>query len=50
VGSYDDVAKVLAQYLEAGFRTFIMDVPREPDDLMHARTAFELADRLLAVP
>ncbi len=36
VGSYDDVAAEIAQYINLGFRTFITDIPREPDDLDHA--------------
>jgi len=43
VGSYDRVAEELRLYLERGFRTFILDIPRSPDDLHHANLAFERA-------
>lgn len=46
VGSYDDVATAIAGYLELGFSTFIMDVPRAPDDLAHVRVVFERAREL----
>lgn len=40
VGSYDDVADELGRYLELGYRTFLLDIPREEDDLAHASAAF----------
>lgn len=40
VGSHDDVAQELGRYLELGYRTFLLDIPREEDDLLHASTAF----------
>jgi alkanesulfonate monooxygenase len=43
VGGYDRVAEELRLYLERGFRTFILDIPRSPDDLHHANLAFERA-------
>lgn len=43
VGSYDDVAAEIARYIDLGFRTFITDIPREPDDLHHARIVLERA-------
>lgn len=43
VGSYDRVAEEVGRYLALGFRTFILDIPREPDDLMHTGRAFRLA-------
>ncbi|MEU2172476.1 LLM class flavin-dependent oxidoreductase [Micromonospora chersina] len=43
VGSYDEVARVLRTYLDGGTRTFVIDVPQEPDDLHHARIAVERA-------
>ena len=33
VGSYDRVGNELRIYLERGFRMFILDIPRSPDDL-----------------
>lgn len=43
VGSYDEVAQAVTTYLNAGARTFVLDVPQEPDDLYHARIAMERA-------
>jgi alkanesulfonate monooxygenase len=43
VGSHDEVARAVTAYLNAGIRTLILDVPREPDDLHHARIAIERA-------
>ena len=40
VGSYDEVGRQLARYQDLGYRTFILDIPREEDDLVHARAAF----------
>lgn len=48
VGSYEAVAGALAEYLDMGIATFILDVPRTPDDLSHASLAFELAGRLVS--
>jgi hypothetical protein len=30
-------------YLNGGIRTFVLDIPQEPDDLHHARIAIERA-------
>jgi alkanesulfonate monooxygenase len=49
VGSYDRVADELRLYLERGFRTFVLDIPRSPDDLHHANLAFERASSTVAV-
>jgi alkanesulfonate monooxygenase len=43
VGSYDEVGKAVTAYLADGVRTFVLDVPEEPDDLYHARIAIERA-------
>jgi alkanesulfonate monooxygenase len=43
VGSHVQVARELAQYLDAGDRTFILDVPANREDLRHAGLAFERA-------
>lgn len=43
VGNYDEVAEAVATYLGGGIRTFVLDIPEEPDDLWHARTAIERA-------
>ena len=47
VGSYDEVAGLLARYLELGHEAFILDIPTAEDDLYHARTAFERAAALV---
>lgn len=49
VGDYATVGAELARYLEIGFRTFIMDIPREPDDLTHIGVAFHRATSLAFV-
>ncbi|HJP80544.1 MAG TPA: LLM class flavin-dependent oxidoreductase [Pseudonocardiaceae bacterium] len=43
VGSHDEVAQALTTYLNGGIRTFVLDIPREPDDLWNARIAMERA-------
>lgn len=43
VGSHDEVAQAVATYLNGGIRTFVLDIPQEPDDLWHARIAIERA-------
>lgn len=43
VGTYDEVAQALSTYLNGGVRTFVLDLPQEPDDLHHARIAIERA-------
>ena len=40
VGSYLKVAEELRRYLDAGYRTFILDVPVDEQDLRHIRAAF----------
>lgn len=40
VGSYDCVAEELARYIAAGYRTFILDIPPDPEDLGHISIAF----------
>ena len=43
VGSHEDVAGVLSQYVRRGFHTFIVDEPEKEEDLANARFAFDLA-------
>jgi len=43
VGSHERVGAELARYLASGCRTFILDVPRDPDDLEQTEAAFERA-------
>lgn len=43
VGSYEDVADVVADYIDLGYTNFIVDIPRSPDDFDHISKVFELA-------
>ena len=43
VGSYDRVAEEVSRYADAGYRTFVLDVPASPDELRHIGTVFERA-------
>jgi alkanesulfonate monooxygenase len=43
VGSYDRVSAELARYLALGYRTFILDVPFDREDLQHTNAAFARA-------
>jgi alkanesulfonate monooxygenase len=41
VGSYERVAAELARYMNAGYRTVILDIPPSADELAHTFAAFE---------
>lgn len=43
VGSYGRVAEELARYIALGYRTFILDVPPDQEELQHIRAGFERA-------
>lgn len=43
VGSYDQVADEVARYVDAGYRTFILDAPASTEDLEHVGNVFERA-------
>lgn len=43
VGSYDEVVEELRKYLRGGVRAFILDDPREQEDLRYAQTAIQRA-------
>jgi alkanesulfonate monooxygenase len=43
VGSYERIADELARYMALGHRSFILDVPASPEELVHIHSAFELA-------
>jgi alkanesulfonate monooxygenase len=43
VGSYDRVADEVSRYVEAGYRTFILDVPASPEEMQHIGEVFERA-------
>ena len=49
VGSYAAVAQAVAGYVNAGYRTFVLDVPASPAELSHIGRVFGLAvDRVAA--
>jgi alkanesulfonate monooxygenase len=41
VGSYEQVAAELGRYMNAGYRTVILDIPPSSDELAHTFTAFD---------
>jgi alkanesulfonate monooxygenase len=43
VGSHATVARELLTYIEAGYRTFILDIPPDQEELRHTATAFNQA-------
>ena len=43
VGSYDRVADEVARYVDAGYRTFILDVPASVEEMEHVGAVFERA-------
>ena len=43
VGSYEQVATELARYFSAGYRTVILDIPPDAQELTHTFAAFERA-------
>jgi len=45
VGAYEQVADEVGRYAAAGISTFILDVPRSEDDLVHIAKVFQLAMR-----
>lgn len=47
VGQYDRVADELARYIAAGYRTFILDVPPDDEELRHTAIAFRRALEVL---
>lgn len=48
VGSYSKVAHAIAGYVSAGYRTFVLDVPANPDEMRHIAAAFGAAADSLA--
>src|SRR5579872_1520776 len=43
VGDYNDVGSELAGYISLGYRTFITDIPEDPEELQHIGRAFHRA-------
>jgi alkanesulfonate monooxygenase len=48
VGSYSKVAHALAGYVSAGYRTFVLDIPANAEELRHIAAAFGAAADSLA--
>ena len=48
VGSYSKVADAIAGYVSAGYGTFVLDVPADPDEMRHIGAAFGAAADSLA--
>jgi alkanesulfonate monooxygenase len=48
VGTYGQVARLLADYVRVGCRTFILDIPPSEEELDHTMAAFDEADRMVA--
>lgn len=48
VGTYDQIAKIIARYSNVGFKTFITDIPGDKDELLHQKIVFEMAEQLLS--
>jgi alkanesulfonate monooxygenase len=48
VGSYDRVAKELARYIAVGYKTFILDIPPNEEELHHTNVVFRRAQGLCA--
>ena len=46
VGSYDTVAEEVSRYLEAGFGTFILDIPAAEEEFEHIGAVFQRASSL----
>ena len=43
VGTYDRVAREVADYIRLGYRTFILDIPPSEDELLHTSIVFRKA-------
>jgi alkanesulfonate monooxygenase len=43
VGGYESVAEELSRYISLGYRTFILDIPPNEEELQHASAAFDRA-------
>ncbi len=48
VGSYDCVGDELARYIGMGYRSFILDIPPDEEELRHTHAAFEHAVQRVA--
>jgi alkanesulfonate monooxygenase len=43
VGNYEDVSEEVSCYLQVGYRTFILDIPPNREELRHVQTVFQMA-------
>jgi len=43
VGSYQEVSKEVSRYLQIGYRTFILDIPPNREELRHVQLVFQMA-------
>ena len=43
VGNYEDVSEEVSRYLQVGYRTFILDIPPNREELRHVQTVFQMA-------
>ena len=50
VGSYQDVCLEIRRYLQIGYRTFILDIPPNRQELQHIQTVFQLATHKAELP
>jgi alkanesulfonate monooxygenase len=46
VGSYQEVCEEICRYLLIGYRTFILDIPPNREELRHVQTVFQMASEL----
>jgi alkanesulfonate monooxygenase len=50
VGSYQEVCEEIRRYLQIGYRTFILDIPPNREELQHIQTVFQLATQKAELP
>jgi len=48
VGNYERVAAELAGYIAVGYKTFILDIPPNAEELHHINSAFKQAQKMVA--
>ena len=46
VGDYEEVSRLVAQYIDFGFRTFILDIPPSKEEIEHTAVVFGRAEAL----
>jgi alkanesulfonate monooxygenase len=46
VGSYQEVCEEICRYLLIGYRTFILDIPPNREELRHVQAVFQMASEL----